>query len=281
MPGADVSASLNPDDQLFEDPFASAPPPITMREELLGTKGRPDPWAHRRGEPRTFAFCWTLFILTAIAGSVMWVARYAALTSGAYAPAARIMLIVVGVGVTLLWPMVRLSQASPPRPVLMHMLVDTWIVLLPVQVVLWPLVFLAGWPVNIVLGVAANFMAWGVLTGGLLAVALSGAAIEHPRDPRLLRRTLWMLAMIVLTLGAPLIVLAVRMAGENQEWEERLSMFSPLTSVAVLTGRGMLGPQNPITPWQWECMLAVGVTGTLSWITAFVRGWLGKATSLA
>lgn len=270
-----------PDDSapLFEDPLATTP--ISLRDELIGPKNRPDPWAHRRGEPRTFAFFWTMFILIAVAGSVMWVARYAALTTGAYAPAARIMLIVVGVGMTLLWPMVRLSQASPPRPVPLHALIDTWIVLLPIQVVLWPLVFLAGWPASIVLGVAGNFLAWGLLTGGVLAIALSGPTppLQHPRDPRLVGRTLWMLSMVALTLGAPLIILLLRVASPDGTFEDRLSMFSPLTSVAVLTGRGMLGPQNPIAAWQWECILAVLLAGCAAWVLAFVRDRLGKATS--
>lgn len=262
---------------LFEDPLTTGP--ISLRDELIGPKNRPDPWAHRRGEPRTFAFFWTMFILIAVAGSVMWVARYAALTTGAYAPAARIMLIVVGVGMTLLWPMVRLSQATPPRPVPLHALIDTWIVLLPIQVVLWPLVFLAGWPVNIVLGVAGNFLAWGLLTGGILAIALAGPTLQHPSDPRLARRTLWMLTMVALTLGAPLIILLSRMANPDGSIEEPLSMFSPLTSVAVLTGRGMLGPQNPIAAWQWECILAVLLAGCAAWVLAFVRHRLGKPVS--
>lgn len=222
-----------------------------------------------------------MFILVAVAGSVMWVARYAALTSGTYAPAARIMLVVVGVGMTLLWPMVRLSQATPPRPVPMHALVDTWIVLLPIQVVLWPLVFLAGWPVNIVLGVAANFLAWGLLTGGLLAIALTGPALQHPSDPRLLRRTLWMLVMVVLTLGVPLGVLLMRLVAKDSNVETGLGMFSPLTSVVMLTGRGMLGPQNPIAGWQWACIWAVFLAGCLAWVLAFVRHRLGRGGSEA
>ncbi len=250
--------------------------PISLRDELLGPKHRPDPWAHRRGEPRTFAFFWTMFVLIAVAGSVMWVARYAALTSGAYAPAARIMLMVVGVGMTLLWPMVRLSQQSPPRPVIGHVLVDTWIVLVPVQMVLWPLVFLAGWPTNIVLGVAGNLLAWGALTGGVLALALAGPPLANPRDPRLRSRTGWMLLMVVLTLGAPILDQLLRLVRSPTVDPGTLAMLSPVTSVATLTGRGMLGPQNPISPAQWQTMLGVGLAGACVWVLAFVRDRIGN-----
>lgn len=267
---------LNPD-----APLEPAPPPapLSMRDELLGPTDRSDPWAHRRGEPRIFAFFWTLFILIAVAGSLVWVARFAAVTSGTYGPAGRIMLMVVAVGATVLWPMVRLSQASPPRPVVGHIAADAWIVLLPIQIVLWPLVFLANWPLNVVGGVASVFVVWTALAGGMLAIGLSGRRIGEFGSVGLGWRTFWMLALLVAVLVAPLVQLGLRSARVvPPDW---LSMLSPITSIGELTGRGMSGPQHPVSAVQWEFIVGVGAIALGLWVTAFVRDRVGTAEERA
>lgn len=258
---------------------APAPAPLSMRDELLGPTNRNDPWAHRRGEPRIFAFFWTLFVLIAVAGSLVWVARFAVVTSGTYGPAGRIMLMVVAVGATVLWPMVRLSQASPPRPVVGHIAADAWIVLLPIQIVLWPLVFLANWPLNVVGGVAAVFVVWTALAGGVLAVALAGRRVGEFGSQGLVWRTIWMLILLVAVLSAPALMLGCKSTGVAvPDW---LAMLSPITSIGELTGRGMSGPQHPVSGVQWEFILGIGLLAVALWLTAFVRDRLGLAEERA
>src|SRR5262245_56761146 len=70
----------------------------------------PAPWSHRRGEPRTFAAIWLLFLFAATILSVGAVGLFGLVSTDVYRPAARVMLEIVTVGVVILWPMVRLSQ---------------------------------------------------------------------------------------------------------------------------------------------------------------------------
>ena len=250
--------------------------------ETIGTpaldsalSGRPiDPWAHRRGEPRVFAFLWTVYILLAVGGSILWVARFAAVSGGGFSsPAARIMLVVIAIGATVLWPMVRLSQASPRAGALGHVLADTIIVLVPIQLVLWPLVALASWPLRVVGGVAADLTAWVALTGGLLAIALTGPPATSSDDPALGRRTLWMFTLLVLVGWAPLVLLGLHPA---RVWVGWLPMLSPFTAIPALTGTGVSGPQSPVSGLEYRMIVLIGMAAAGTWLLASVRAVLGK-----
>jgi len=232
-----------------------------------------DPWAHRRGEPRVFAFLWTCYVLLAVAGSIAWASRFAALTT-ALGPAARIMLVVVAVGATILWPMVRLCQASPARDAPAHVLVDVLVVLAPVQLVLWPLAVLASWPLGIVGAIAALLSAWIALVGGILAIALGGRPAGRPGDPILLARSAWMLAILALVGAAPLMLLFLAVWGHAPPpW---LRLLSPLTAVPALTGAGIAGPQAPLSPSDWSAIACPLGLGVVAWVLASVRSMLGR-----
>lgn len=256
---------------------AGDPPPWpdTSPPPLPTPPSRPaDPWAHRRGEPRLFALGWTIYVLIAVVGSILWVARFASVSAGSYGPAARIMLVVVALGATVLWPMVRLSQISPRGSAVGHVLADVFVILMPVQFVLWPLVVLANWPLAIVAGVAAMIAAWVVLAGGLLSLALSGPPVVESRDPRLMARTWWMAAIVGLVGLGPLCTLALIFARTSgPAW---LPMISPLTGIPALTGIGISGPQAPISVGQWESIGAVAAAGLVLWVIAGVRSAVGR-----
>lgn len=237
-------------------------------EELLRTTPPPqppDPWAHRRGEPRVFAFFWTLYVLLAVAGSVSWVARFAPITAGSYAPAARIMLIVVAIGATVLWPMTRLCQTSPGRGAAANALADALVVLIPLQMIIWPLIFLAQWPTRTVAAIAMLTGVWVALVGAVLALALAEKS-DTPRDPALLARSMWMILIVLLVLGAPF---ALMVAGKAAPaW---LPMLSPLSAVSDITGQGMSGPQKPVSALQWRMILATGAIAAALWMLAGAR----------
>ncbi|MFN7020294.1 MAG: hypothetical protein ACK4WH_03065 [Phycisphaerales bacterium] len=247
-----------------------------LRPPILGPSPTPvDPWAHRRGEPRLFAFFWTFYVMLAVAGSVTWLARAGVVTPGSYGPAARIMLVVVAVGMIVLWPMTRLSQASPRGNSVTPALADLLVVQLPVQIVVWPLYVLANWPGDIVLVVSAVFGAWGVLTGGLLALALGGDPVTRVRDPRLGGRAGWMLVFVLLVLGGP--IAGATVAGAGGRTPGWLPMLSPITAIPALTGRGLIGPAAPATPLQWQMIVATLSTGVFAWALAAARNGLGRA----
>lgn len=243
-------------------------------EDSVHTDGRPpepavDPWAHRRGEPRVFAFFWTFYVLLAVAGSLTWVARYTAITASSYGPAARIMLVVVAVGMIVLWPMTRLSQASPRAHPALAAVGDFFVVQAPVQIIIWPLIVLANWPSDIVIGLAAMFAAWGVLVGGLVALALAGREVSEARDARLYGRTGWMVVALALGFGAVAVQAALIATGVSAPpW---LRMSSPVTAIPALTGHGLSGPSAPVSQAQWQTIVGTLSVAVLLWSASIAR----------
>lgn len=228
-----------------------------------------DPWAHRRGEPRVFAFFWTFYVLLAVAGSLTWVARYTAITASAYGPAARIMLVVVAVGMLVLWPMTRFSQASPESHPVLAGIADFFVVQAPVQIIIWPLIVLANWPSDIVIGLAAMFATWGVLVGGLVSLALAGRDVNRARDAHLYSRAGWMIAALALGFGAVAIQAALAAVGiAVPPW---VLMSSPVTAIPALTGRGLSGPSAPVSQAQWQTIIGTLSLAVLFWSASIAR----------
>lgn len=237
--------------------------------ETMSLASAADPWAHRRGEPRVFAFFWTFYVLLAVAGSLTWVARYTAITASSYGPAARIMLVVVAVGMIVLWPMTRLSQASPTVHPALAAFADFFVMQAPVQIIVWPLIVLANWPSDIVIGLAAMFAAWGVLVGGLVALALAGREIRHARDARVYGRTGWMAVALALGFGAVLVQGTLMAAGvPAPPW---LLMSSPVTAIPALTGHGLTGPSAPVSQAQWQAIVGTLSLAVLLWAASIAR----------
>jgi hypothetical protein len=184
------------------------------------------------------------------------------------------MLVVVAVGATILWPMVRLSQSSPSESVLGHILVDAIIILTPIQLVLWPLIALAGWPISIVLAIAGVLGSWVALTGGLLAISLCGQSPRGPGDPVLASRTVWMTIILACTCAAPLAIFGLHATHTSvPPW---LAHLSPITAIPQLTGVGISGPQNPMNHAQFQVIVATTAIALISWVAAFVRSTLGN-----
>jgi len=265
---------------LFEEvvPRATDDAPVSDPGPIAHTPPAPprvDPWAHRRGEPRLFAFFWTFYVLLAVAGSLSWVARFTAITASSYGPAARIMLVVLAVGLIVLWPMTRLSQASPEHHPVLAAFADLIVVLVPVQIVVWPLIVLANWPQDIVIGLASIFATWAVVIGGLVALGLAGPHYSAPRQGHLWARGGWMLAALALGFGALAAQWFLLSAGRAvPAW---LLMSSPVTAIPALTGRGLAGPSAPVSRVQWDTIVGTLSVAVLLWSLAIVRHGLAGA----
>ncbi|MCC6321062.1 MAG: hypothetical protein IT438_06445 [Phycisphaerales bacterium] len=216
-----------------------------------------------------FAFFWTFYVMLAVGGSVTWLARAGVVTPGTYGPAARIMLIAIAVGMVVLWPMTRLSQASPRGNSILPVLADLLVVQFPVQIVVWPLYVMANWPGEIVKVVASLMGAWGVLTGGLLALALGGRVVWLARDPRLGGRVVWMTLFVALVLAGPTAAWVVESrGGAAPAW---LWMASPVTAISSLTGKGLIGPTAPASELQWRAIIITLSFGVFAWALAAAR----------
>lgn len=241
-----------------------------------------DPWAHRRGEPRVFALLWTMYVLVAVAGSVLWLATTGRFTVTGYGPAARIMLVVVAAGVTLVWPMTRLSQLGPDREAFGSCVLDVLVVLFPVQMVLWPLVFIAGWPRSVVISVAVQFLVWGMMIGALIAVGVVGGQGSWPNAARVVygagmgqRRTWVMLVIVAMIFTGPM-VLGLRGAVGSSDSPEWLLMCSPFTALPTTTGAGVSGPQAALTQGQRWAIVWIGAVAAVLWGVAAFRAALAR-----
>lgn len=235
-----------------------------------------DPWAHRRGEPRVFAFLWTLYVLVSVAGSILWLATTGLFTASGYGPAARVMLIVLATGVTLVCPMIRLSQVAPDGNLPKAIFVDTLLIQLPVQLVIWPLRILAGWPLSVVLAVSTQFLAWGLIAGGAVCLGLSGSQIRL--DKRVARRTVAMLLLAGGLFAAPMVIGAFseRAPSTRIGWQHRAAMLSPFSGIPATTGRGIMGPTGPLSTEQERTILVVFLVAGTLWTTALVQAGLSR-----
>lgn len=223
-------------------------------------------WDHRRGEPRTFALAWTIFLMlaTLVMFSTLGAAR--TVTIDIYRPAVRALLVTITAGMVLLWPMTRLSQHAPLRGVGASVAKDLAVVLIPTQALVWPqaLRMLGGWPVGQAAAVASCQAAWAVLVGGVVALALATDA-----RPRELMRGLWMLAIVAIVILVPLVeILFGALAPLRTRGPEPAMMASPLLAIVeLLRDRGASGPVATF-PSDWRSIGMTWLAGASIWALA-------------
>ncbi len=251
---------------------------LTMGSGVGG--GHDDPFAARRAEPRLFAFFWTVYLLAAVLGAVWWLARSPTGGPSAFSPAARTMLVIIAVGVVILWPMTRLSQLAPPRPVVRATALDLVVMLGPAQLVIWPLVFLADWPVPVVAALCAQLAGWGALIGGVVALAL----VRRSQTGGLARGTLrpglaWMILIVAMVSAVPLGVrILSHLTGVSPAFA---GAFAPFDFGGSMLGQGFSGPTTSPGAPRW---VGIGVLWAIScvlWAFAVINETVGNRTERA
>ncbi|MGE3108313.1 MAG: hypothetical protein AB7G11_03630 [Phycisphaerales bacterium] len=260
---ADVHVTSGSHAYPLPESFEQAREPVEPREPR---RRLDDPWAHRRAEPRLFAFLWTMYLLAAVVGSLMWVARASVLSSSAYGSAARTMMLVIAVGATGLWPMVRLSQLRPAGALVPQMLADWFIVVFPVQLVVWPLVYLAGWPVDAVGAVSLMLAVWPALAGAVVAMTQVLARRVSRSAAAPIPAMLGMLVVLGLMLVGP-VWLVVSQALESNV-RGRSWMLSPLTHLFRLTGSGLHAPSARVAVIDFVVLGGIGGIAVLVCVVA-------------
>lgn len=225
-----------------------------------------DPWAHRRGEPRTFTLLWTVYLLCATVIAISAVGLHGAVLETGARLAARTILLTAAVGMGLLWPMTRLSQYAPRRRGVGWAVQDTLAIVLPMQAVIWPHIWLAKWSLSTATGASSLLLVWSVLVGGLLAVALH-------RSRGALVRVMWMVVFVLLLAGAPALDMLMRSVGrplgEAGLW---VRMASPLTGLDHILSRPAWYGMPALTSENW---IGIGVTAILAglvWLVALAMG---------
>ncbi len=157
-------------DEPRQRPRAEAPgfrigPFVWVNE--LGTSGADDPWAHRKGEPRTFTLLWAIYLMVGALLTIFAVRSLSGAGVRQWTYGCQSMVLLVFVGLCVLWPATRLSQLSPERP-RKATLTDLLIMLIPVQAVVWPMPLLTGWTWVVNAGLALTIAGWGLLVGAIV-----------------------------------------------------------------------------------------------------------------
>lgn len=250
-----------PPDPGVPAPVASvgpAAPACKPDRDIFGNTpvAHPD-WSHRRGEPRVLALIWMIYLMGVTAIMFMTVSDALFVSSAITRPAARAMILATAAGIALLWPAIRLAQQPPENPV-RDVFRDLFVLLIPAQAVIWPhaLRVLANWPLPVLLGIAATLGAWALVVGGVLAMANSGRAAGRVRWA-------WMLVVLVVVFGSPLLGVALGIVGPTRVDQPRPGwMLSPLTSVLeIARDRDAAGTTNPVSITHWRAIAAVGCVG--------------------
>jgi len=225
-----------------------------------------DPFASRRGEPRTFIAIWAAYLFGATLVSIGTAGAAGLLSGEVYRPAARVMLEAAAFGIVFVWPLIRLSQAAPERP-LRAFLIDSLIVAVPVQILagVQALPWMAAWPRPVVGMMGGVLGGWTLLVGGLLA-SYFGAGAERAM-PRWVMMALLALLVVV---GPALSVLDVRVMDRPEaDACDAWMMTSPLSAVFEITrNRPWTGATAAVGGGH---RIALGVTlgaAGLAWIAA-------------
>lgn len=238
--------------------------------DIFGKPPRHHPnWDHRRGEPRTFALAWTIFLMLSTLVMFASMSPALAVTLEIYRPATRILLTTITAGIVLIWPMVRLSQAKPTGSATPHLARDLLIVLIPVQALIWPqsLQFLGHWPLGLCAAVAACQAAWSLVIGGLVALAL---AFDPPRGRVGATRGVWMMLLAVVVIGVPLVEVLLGSIGPSVDDSSIPAMMaSPLTAVYELIRDRSPGGPLSAEPAHWIAIGATSLAGGLVWACAW------------
>ncbi len=235
--------------------------PITWVPELK-VRGGKDPWAHRKGEPRPMALLWACYLMLATLVTVLLVRGTGLPGTSTLVYACRALLVLLLIGVCILWPMARLSQAFPARP-FRSAAADALVVLLPAQAIIWPTALLTRWPWEVVGGIALLVACWALLSAGLIAGAYVGSGSHSSRAA-------WMIAGVLLATAAPAAMLLANLMNLPQP-HPRLLLLSPVTAVYMLTDAPS-GLTPRMAPIEWLAVSVPAVAGLLLVALAWLAG---------
>ena len=242
-----------------------------------------DPWAHRRAEPRTFAFIWTVYLFAAT------VSVYAVtVTSGvggydAIRPAARMLLVLIAAGMFIVWPLVRVSQEPDQRP-LVGPVLDLIVVLVPIQAIVWPQYawWLTGWPFGVVAATAAVLAAWAVVVASIVSMSHQARAARQVSAPWCMLIVMGLLVLCHVPMAAQAAFASASGAtGERGELIRPLWMLSPIGGVLELTrDTSWSGQPARATPGHWRMIGLLGGVGLALWLGAVAaRFRVGRAAA--
>jgi len=163
-------------------------------------------------------------------------------SSASYEPGVRMMLMMVAIGWTVLWPLLRLSQSPSIWP-LRQTLLDMLVLACLLQVVLWPIRLLTRWTPERTAAIDLVLLSWLAIAGAVVAVTVGARGA----GPRLLGMAACLVPVVLLSLPGS------RGTG-------------PITAPAALADQG----GAPMLPGEWKMPLILALAAALAWIAAGV-----------
>lgn len=233
------------------------------REEWLfnAPRNRPDRWAHRRGEPRGFALIWSSYLLIACILALFTPASRWSFDQQQIRASCTLLLALILVGVSVAWPMIRLSQI-PARTPSRAASVDLLIVVAPLLAILAPMGFLTKWSHGTAFALVAVAVSWSLLFGGLVAL--------FARTESATRRALAMLVCLVFAGAAPLVGLLLTsggVAGDAATVHRASLLAAPVSAPFAITSFPSLRAPAP-DALAWDLALAPLLAAAPAWLLA-------------
>lgn len=223
---------------------------------------RDDPWAHRKGEPRIFALFWSAYLMIASLTTLFAIRSTTIPKTEQYSWGAAALLTCIMLGIGILWPLCRLTQA-PPKHALGATLADIVVLLLPVQAIIWPLPVLTFWSFQLVTTIALMSISWTALISAIIAWAIPS------RDA--LTRIVAMSLCLAIVGTAPLFSIWWLATGHPAPPPESMMLASPFTAIWAL----LQSPSNwsPIvTDTERLAAIAPLVPASIVWIALAITG---------
>ncbi len=186
-------------------------------------------------------------------------------SSASYTPGVRLMLVCIGIGLMIGWPLLRLSWAGgePTAHPIVQTVLDLIVLVSLIQVVIWPLRLVTPWTVARTAALDATLVGWTVLGGAVVASAIG----SHRGGVRNLAIAAC-LAMCLL--GPTLAVIGAIVGGSAGQ----LMDIGPLVAVYRLAQ----GAAAPVTGPQWTMIVMPAAAAALAWTALGVVYWARRAS---
>ncbi len=175
-------------------------------------------------------------------------------SSASYTPGVRLMLVYIGIGLTIAWPLLRLSQSAVQRPIVQTVL-DLIVLLSLIQVVIWPLRLVTPWTLSRTAALDATLVGWTALVGAIIASAVGSRRAGV--------RNLAITACLAMCLAGPAVVVVAALAGRSAA---QMMNIGPLTGVYDLAR----GANAPVTATQWMVIGMPALAASVAWIALSV-----------
>lgn len=228
---------------------------------LASDRGVARPWPPR---PGVFVVVWPAYLLFGglAAVSPYLLARY--VDDSIALPAIRFLLAAFVLGLTVLLPMIRLSQRGSTDPVV-EAAMDAFSLLLPLQPLLW---FMAVPPIGVrvsrIVAIDLHMACWTLLIGAWVALTVR---YENRRETGAdtIRRSAAMGGIVAAQLLAPLGVSLVGAVGV--ELPRGVAMLSPGVGTLFLAST----PRDPVSAEEWLGVGAIGLVAVGVWWTVLAE----------